>query len=63
MKGGANMDKLKWRAAIVNAWRHGHYRKALLIMAQNRGDKGDVISLIDTFVENADPTDDWEDKT
>lgn len=44
-----------WRAEMKKLAAKGDYASALALMAQNWRDRGDIVSLIENFAENADP--------
>ena len=46
-----------WKEEMKSLAKRGDFAGVLLLMAKNCGDRGDVLSLIDNFAENADP---WE---
>lgn len=45
----------EWHRDIVKHYARGHYRRALILMAANMGDRGDVMGMIENFCANADP--------
>ncbi len=44
-----------WREEMKELAAKGDYASALTLMAQNWRDRGDIVSLIENFAENADP--------
>lgn len=52
-------EREAWEAAIKEYLARGWYRRVLLLMAYNVGDGGDIEKMIDGYVANADPADDW----
>ena len=46
-----------WKEEMKALAAKGDFAGVLRLMANNCGDRGDVLSLIDNFAENADP---WE---
>lgn len=54
-------EKKAWEAAIKENIAKCWYRRVLQLMAYNVGDGGDIEKMVDGFVANADPADDWRD--
>ena len=52
-------ERQAWLAAIVKYYEMGWYKRVLRLMAANVGDNGDVVKMIDGFVANADPAENW----
>ena len=59
MREGSVAEKEAWRHAILKAWRSGHYRRVLLLLAKNVGDEGDVPEFLRNVKENMDPCEGW----
>ena len=53
------MDKNEWKAAIMELIQKGWTKRALMMMAANVGDEGDVETMVDNFCANADPAENW----
>ena len=52
------MDEVRrsvWRSDITRHYRSGHYRRALVLMAANTSDCGDVLKMISRFCSEAAP--------
>ena len=52
-------EKKAWQSAIMELIQKGWYKRALMLMAANVGDNGDIETMVDNFVANADPTENW----
>lgn len=53
-KGGYRMKENQMKARLMEAYARQDWKGIVETMAQNPGDKGDIISMLDNFAENAD---------
>ena len=47
----------RWTRKILTHYNRGHYRRALKLLADNAGDRGDVVAMIRGLCENMSPAD------
>lgn len=52
-------EKEAWRHAILKAWRAGHYRRAVMILAHNTEDQGNAPDFIRRVTETMVPEEGW----
>lgn len=53
-KGGFCMKENQMKTRLMEAYSRQDWKGIVETMAQNPGDKGDIISMLDNFAENAD---------
>ena len=52
-------ERHEWQEAMVTAAKNNDFGELVRLMSANPGDAGDVLSMIDNFCANCDPSPDW----